>query len=219
MRVFLLHGMGRTPTSMWVLARRLKAAGYRPSLFGYFVTAADLADIYGRFQHHVKRVLAADREAVGGEMPWAVVGHSLGGIITRLASPELPGGWRAFVMLAPPNRPPAMATALRDNPIFRFVTRDAGRKLTDPAFYEGMPRPDVPTLVVAGTRGPRDPRLPFKGAVNDSVVSLAETRLEGARTLEIPAVHTFLMNRADVFAAIREFFAQQGFTPCQEGIA
>ena len=44
-RVFLIHGMGRTPASMWVLDRRLRGAGYHPSLFGYFVTVTDLEEI------------------------------------------------------------------------------------------------------------------------------------------------------------------------------
>lgn len=214
MRVFLIHGMGRTPAAMWVLAGRLKAAGYHPSLFGYFVTVTDLDDIRQRFERHVQQVLDKDRQALNGEaedVPWAVIGHSLGGIVTRMASPALPGGWRAFVMLAPPNRPPVMAQALRDNPVFQLFTQDAGRKLVDPAFYQALPKPEVPTLVVAGTRGPRDPRLPFRGEVNDSVVSLGETRLEGSRTLEVPGVHTFLMNRWDVCSAIQDFFSEQGF--------
>lgn len=208
MRVFLIHGMGRTPASMWVLDRRLRGAGYRPSLFGYFVTASDLEEIAGRFAAHLERVLAAD-----GGGAYAIVSHSLGGLIARLASPRLPPGLKCCVMLAPPNRPPALVHALQDNAVFRLVTRDAGRKLADPGFYDRLPVPPAPVLVVAGTRGPRAEWLPFRGAPNDAILRVDETRLEGAPTLAVSGVHTFLMNRGDVFAAIRQFFGAHGFAP------
>lgn len=201
MRVFLIHGMGRTPASMWILDRRLRGAGHRPSLFGYFVAVNDLDEIAARFAAHVERVVAAD-----GGGPYAVVSHSLGGLITRLASPRLPAGLRCCVMMAPPNRPPAIVSALQDNAVFRLATRDAGRKLADPAFYDSLPVPPAPVLVIAGTRGPRAEWLPFRGALNDSILRVDETRLAGAPTLAVQGVHTFLMNRSDVFAAIRQFF-------------
>lgn len=206
MRVFLIHGMGRTPASMWILDRRLRGAGHRPSLFGYFVTVADLDEIAARFAAHVERVRAADAEG-GEDRGYAVVSHSLGGIVTRLASPRLPPGLRCLAMLAPPNQPPAVVRTLTDNAVFRLLTQDSGRKLNDPAFYESLPVPDVPILVVAGTRGPRAEWLPFAGRPNDSVLRVDETILEGAPTVSVHGVHTFLMNRRDVFAAVRQFLA------------
>lgn len=201
MRVFLLHGMARTAASMAVLAHRLKQAGHRPSLFGYHVLFQSLDEIAGRFRDRVCRVLAED----GPGAPFAVVGHSLGGVVARLAAPGLPPGLARLVLLAAPARPPASALALEGNAVFRRLTRDAGECLRDPAFFEALPRPEVPTLVVAGTRGPLSPRLPFAGDPNDGVVRVSETALEGVERLEVHGVHTFLMNRRDVFEAIREF--------------
>lgn len=212
MRVFLIHGMGRTPVSMWVLDRRLRGAGYRPSLFGYLVTVRDLDDIAARFAAHVERVVAADAERDGGASPgYAVVSHSLGGVITRLAGPRLPPGLACCVMLAPPNRPPTAARVLSENPVFRLFTQDAGKKIADSAFFAELPVPEAPVLVVAGTRGPRAAWLPFGDRPNDSVLLVDETRLEGATTLMVHGVHSFLMNRKDVFDAIRSFFATVGF--------
>jgi len=204
MRVFLPHGMGRSPISMWLLALRLRKAGHRPSLFGYFVAFETFDQITARYLRQVNQVLAEDREAGDDISEWAVVGHSLGNLITRQASPELPPGFARFVMLAPPNQLPASALKLRDNLLYKFFTRDAGQTVSDPAFYESLPVPDVPSLVIAGNAGPMLEWLPFEGP-HDSVVQVEEARLGAIPLLQIPAVHTFLMNRRDVTDAIREF--------------
>jgi len=192
---------------MAVLAWRLRRAGYRTRTFGYAVTFESLERITERFVNRIGSELA------GEPSPWAVVGHSLGCVVTRFAMPRLPAGARAFVMLAPPNHPPAIARALAGNWLFRAFTRDAGRKLVDSEFFAALPRPTMPALVIAGTRGPLASWLPFRGQPNDSIVRVEEARLEGVPLVEIPGAHTFLMNRADVFAKIREFFAQQGLVP------
>jgi len=91
-----------------------------------------------------------------------------------------------------------MARALETNPVFKALTRDAGRKLLDAAFYERLPLPTCPTLVIAGTRGPTARWLPFRGEPSDGVVRVEETRLPGVPHVEVPAIHTFIMNDADV---------------------
>ena len=204
MRVFLPHGMGRSPASMWPLAVRLKRAGHRPSLFGYFVAFETFDQIVNRYLRQVNQVLAEDREMGEDISNWAVVGHSLGNLITRQASPSLPPGFSRFVMLAPPNQPPASARRLRDNFLFKALTRDAGQTVSDPSFFENLPVPDVPSLVIAGDAGPKVGWLPFDGP-HDAVVQVAETRLDDIPVLQIPAMHTFMMNRRDVADVILEF--------------
>ena len=189
MRVFLIHGMGRTQVSMALLARRLRAAGHQTDAFGYFVTKDGLDVIAHKFSRFI------DEKRAAGE-PFAVIGHSLGNVITRMALPL--EGLARFIMLAPPNRPPVMARALQGNPVFRALTRDAGQKLLDDAFYASLPVPQVPTLVVAGTGGPRSSWLPFKGSPSDGVVLVEETRLPGVPHVEVPAIHTFIMNDGEV---------------------
>lgn len=209
MRVFLIHGMARTPVSMWLLKRRLERQGHVCSPFGYSVILSDLDRITERFIERVRQDLEQDRAAGSRDPPsYAVVGHSLGNVITRLASPRLPPGFRGFIMLAPPNRPPVIARALISNPLFRALTRDAGRKLIDESFFDELPMPDVPALVIAGTRGPRAPWLPFGGEPNDAILRVAETRLAGVPSIEVPGMHTFVMNRRDVFEAVRDFLGK-----------
>lgn len=200
MRVFLIHGMGRTSASLALLARRLRAAGHDADPWGYFVTR-DALDVIAH------KWCAFVRAGVKDGQPYAIVGHSLGNVITRLALPDLPAGLSRFVMLAPPNQPPVMARALEGNPIFKVLTRDAGRKLLDASFYERLPVPpsSCATLVIAGTRGPRAKWLPFHGEPSDGVVRVEETRLPGVPHVEVPAIHTFIMNDGEVARLVLRF--------------
>jgi len=199
MQAFLVHGMGRSPRSLALLALRLERAGIRTSRFGYSVIAHDLDAIVARFAEHV-------RERARG--PYAIVGHSLGNVIARKAMPTLPAGLSRLAMLAPPNQPSRLAVMFRDVPLYRALTRDAGQKLGDPAFYEALPLPNVPTLVFAGTVGPRARWLPFAGAASDGVVAVDETRLPGAEHREVRAIHTLIMNDASVAVAIARFLRE-----------
>jgi len=202
MRVVLIHGMGRTSVSLALLAARLRKAGHDTSSFGYFVTRDPLDVIADRFVGHVERHAAGE--------PFAIVGHSLGTVITRLALARLTG-LSHLVMLAPPNQPPALARLLQHNPIFKALTRDAGQRLADAeGFYRALPAPQVPTLVVAGTGGPRFARSPWQGGANDGIVGEAETVLPGAERVEyvsVPAVHTLIMNSAEVTGHVLRFLA------------
>lgn len=208
MRVFLIHGMGRTTTSMASLARDLRTQGHDTTLHGYSVLLHTLDDIADRF-------VATVAEVAGGER-YAVVGHSLGNIITRMASPRLLGLSR-FVMLAPPNKPPAAARMLSDsallNPFFAAFCRDAAKKLTSATFYAQLPVPAVPTLIIAGTRGPRAQVFPWRGAKSDGVVGVDETRIDAAghvdmTHIEVAALHTFVMNHPEVRAHVGRFLAE-----------
>ena len=197
MHVFLVHGMGRTPRSLALLSTRLGRGGLSTSRFGYDVRTHALDEITTRFVAHVG-------ERASGEA-YGIVGHSLGNVIARLASPRLPPGLRRIVMLAPPNRPPRLATLLRDRPMFRALARDAGQRLAYPAFYASLPVPTVPTLVFAGTGGPRTRWLPLGHVDSDGVVAVDETALEGAEHRTVPVLHTFIMNDARVAAEALAF--------------
>ncbi len=206
MRVFLIHGMGRTPLSFALLRRRLQTAGHEVTLFHYLVLRESLEQVSLRFAEQ----LAAHRStalAHGQSESFAVIGHSLGNVITRMCLPL--SGLQRFVMLAPPNRPPVMARTLTQSrvlrPFFAALTRDAGKKLTDDDFFARLPVPDVPSLVIAGNHGPRQPWLPFNGAPSDGVVAVEETILPGVPHVEVQALHTFIMNDLRVARIILRF--------------
>lgn len=192
--------MGRSPLSFALLRRRLDDMGHITSSFGYSVSQQSLESIAAQWVEHIRREVSPNER-------YAVIGHSLGGIITRLASPSLPSGLSKFIMLAPPNRSPAAAQRLRHNRLFQLLTGDAGQKLGDPSFYSTLPVPDVPTLVFAGTAAAGS-LFHREGEVGDAVLSADETRLAGARHVEVRSIHTFIMNNQDVTREIGEFLRQ-----------
>ncbi len=185
MNVLLIHGMGRSSLSMRILGRRLARAGHQPRYFDYFVSRQSLAKIAERYRTWVN-------EASDGE-PYAIVGHSFGGILTRYCANELPPGLRAFAMLGPPNQPPSLAGRLKGRLSYRTLMGDVGQHLGDPSFFASLGRPDAPTRIYVGTAGPGG-RLPFDGRTNDLVVALDESALEGVPMYAVPTVHAVLMN-------------------------
>lgn len=198
----MIHGMGRSPASFAYLARKLRKSGHQVSLFGYTVRNTSLDDIADRFVTHVRTV----RDAEELEVPrYAIVAHSLGSVIARMASPRLPVGFDRFAMLAPPNQAPLLARRLRDVGVFRAMTGDAGQRLSDPEFFRTLPVPDAATIILAGDAAKQITALPFDGAPADGIVSVEETRLDAVRHRVVPAWHTFIMNHPEVVRALSAF--------------
>ena len=193
MHLILIHGQGRTSRSMRLLGWRLQRRGYTVQYFGYSTQRERFTDIRAR--------LAAMLDQMG--KPYAIIGHSLGGILTRAALPQLAHAPEHLIMLGPPNNPPLLARMLNDNPLYQRLTADCGQTLADEEFYARLPRPSVPTTIVAGTAGPQGRWSPFGDAVNDGVVSVAETSLGPEYpSVLVPSIHTFIMNSAEVLPAI-----------------
>ena len=197
MRVLLVHGLGRTPVSCLGLARALHRAGCRVESFPYVAFAQTYETIVRRLVARIERIAAL------GE--YGVVGHSLGGVLLRdalarrTASPP-----RCLVMIGTPNRPPRAARIASLFPPFRWFAGECGARLANPAFYDRLPRPDVPYTLIAGTRGLRGAWAPFRGEPNDGLVALSEARIDEAdEVLTFPVAHTFMMSNAAVQQAVR----------------
>ncbi|HEX9441195.1 MAG TPA: alpha/beta hydrolase [Roseiflexaceae bacterium] len=198
MRLLLIHGMGRTPLSLALLGRRISRQRHIVRYFGYAAFQESFDQIVGR--------LVATIRATADQHPYALIGHSLGGILARAALPALANmPPRHLVMLAPPNQAPLLARRLRKHLLYQLMTRDCGGKLTDQAFYETLPQPTIHTTIIAGTAGPRGHWSPFGDQPNDGVVAVEETRL-GSKTevILVPSVHTLIMNSAQVTRTICE---------------
>lgn len=199
MRALLVHGMGRTPLSLAWLAADLRRAGLQPTLVGYAAWAESFDGMVRRVRAHVARW---EREAV----PYACIGHSLGGLLLRAALGAESARWaRHLVLLGTPNHPPRLALRLAHQMWYRAVNGASGQHLANANFFERLPPVAVPCTVIAGTRENLLTRRFFREAPNDGIVAVDETQLPApARQLTFPVGHTFMMNDARVRAAIRE---------------
>lgn len=200
MDLILIHGLGRTPLSLLRLRRHLRRAGHRALLFGYSPTFETL-------QGATARLLRRVEHRIGGRR-YALVGHSLGTVLIRHALRGLASHPpAACFFLAPPLVACRAAKFFTRFRAFRLATGEMGRLLADDAFMEDLPMPPGPLRIYAGTAGPRAAWLPFGDAPNDGILSVAEaTRDRQAQVLQVPALHTFIMNapqvRADILATL-----------------
>lgn len=204
MKVILIHGLGRTPLSLAGLAHYLRQQGFVTQKFGY----VSFVETYDQIVHRLISVL--QKQAQQGE--YCVVAHSLGSIMIRSAlelAPIQPP--KHIVMLGPPNQPPRLAAyAWRVLP-FQWFSRDCGLNLASPDFYAQLSPPPVPYTIIAGTRGPRGVLSLFGNDINDGIVALEETRIAATdRVIELPVIHTFMMNNSAVKQQIIEALSLVG---------
>uniref|UniRef100_A0A832M262 Alpha/beta hydrolase n=1 Tax=Oscillatoriales cyanobacterium SpSt-402 TaxID=2282168 RepID=A0A832M262_9CYAN len=192
MKVLLIHGLGRSPLSMFNLGWCLQQAGHATEQFGYVAFMESYDRIVERLQVRLKTL--AEQGSYG------VVAHSLGGLLTRSAlglSNIAPPAH--IVMLGTPNQPPRLAAHAWHLPPFQWFAGQCGFNLTCLEFYAAIPPLQAPYTIVAGTSGPTGWLSPFGMEVNDGIVALSETRLSNQdRIVELQVWHTFMMNNRAV---------------------
>lgn len=197
MNVLLVHGLGRTPCSMFRLGAALRRDRHRTGYFAYSPTFESLPRIIDRLAKRL-RLLARSGEPIG------LAAHSLGGLLLRRALIQAPVKVHRLVMLGTPNRPPRMAAYFWRWRAFRWFTRECGRFLASPDAIPAIPPPAVPYLLIAGTAGPRHSWLAFGDEPNDGIVAVSETRIRDSdEPILVPAFHSFLMDDRRVQAAVR----------------
>lgn len=114
-------------------------------------------------------------------------------------------------MLGTPNRPPRLARVLGVRWVYRRIMGECGVNLSSPLFYAGLPVPQVPYTIVAGTAGPRGRWSPFGEEPNDGVVAVTETRIyDDDQLVLLPVTHTFMMNSARVHDVVRRALTMAG---------
>ena len=206
MQALFVHGMGRSPLSGWRLLRQLQRAGLKTSSFGYSVSLEDFAGIRRRLESRLS--LLAER----GD--YVLIGHSLGGVLLRAAINGLPPGTRRprhLFLLGSPLRPALLAQRLGANPFYRALTRDCGQLLGSAARMSEVGPVPVPTTGIVGVCGLLRTHSPFRGELNDGVVSLAEVSADWlADQVRVPVVHSLLPSSRRVAAIILQRLAYPG---------
>lgn len=208
-RLLFVHGMGRSPVSGWPLIWQLKWAGLSTSTFGYSTALETFPGIRGR--------LVARLSSLAAHGDYAVVGHSLGGVLLRAAINGLPPGVRRpryLFLLGSPVHPARLAKRLRANRLYRLMTGDCGQLLGSGSRMAAIGPVGLPTLAVVGVRGLSWKAGPFSGELNDGVVALSEVSAPWLDDrIEVDVVHTLLPSSKRVGDIILTALGRSGESP------
>lgn len=207
--VVLVHGLGRSPTSMLVLRTRLEGAGFRVVSFGYPSTSASMEELVDSLATSVDTCCANAAGAVH------FVTHSMGGVLVRsyLANEVVEVGGRV-VMLSPPNQGSEIIDAFGDSPLLRTVVGPAGARLgTDSdGIAQELGPIDFSLGIITGDRSLNPIGSWLIPGPDDGKVGVERAQLDGAADfMVLPATHTFIMNRSDVAEQVIHFLREGSF--------
>jgi pimeloyl-ACP methyl ester carboxylesterase len=214
--VIALHGLVRFREVMEDVAQHLEKEK------GFDVVEVSYASTRRSLEEHAESLDRVIRNLDVDEVNF--VAHSLGNLVVRrwLAMREekqvdLPRVGR-MVMIAPPNQGAVMARIWRDNKLFGLVMGPSGKQLAE-TWEEVEPKLAIPKCefgIIAGTGG-YNPLLPGD---DDWVVSVAETRLAGAKDFAtFPDNHGQLLGDERVHEAVAGFLTHGRFAPAAEDVS
>lgn len=188
LQILFVHGMGRSPLSALPLLRACRAAGFGTATFSYFTAAQDFESIRSR--------LTGRLAELARQGPYAVIGHSLGGVLLRAALAELPAGSALphhVFLLGSPVQSPRLARRLQGQWLYRQLTGDCGQLLASPERMRLVAPAPAPSTCIIGTRGVQGRHSPFGQEANDGVVAATEVHAPWVEaSIELPVIHTLL---------------------------
>jgi pimeloyl-ACP methyl ester carboxylesterase len=171
--IVLLHGLGRSATSMWLLASRLEDAGY-------FVKRLDYNSIQQSTDEALQDIIVQISQCCQKHhKPVHFVGHSLGGLMVRayLQDHKVDNLGRV-VLLGTPNQGAEAADYFKESWIMRLLGPTAKTLGTDAnSFPKSLIVPYYPVGIIAGQRGRslNDHVIPGK---DDGVVAVEATKID-----------------------------------------
>ena len=186
-RVVLVHGLFMGRHAMALLARRLRRQGFDVDCFAYNTVTGSLNAGTQKLHQELRRRPG----------PVALVGHSLGGLVSLQAAQFTDVSLTAVVLLGSPVQGAKAARILRS--VTGGSRSVVGRALHDWADGRKRPAVAVPVYTLAGTRSTGLGRVVarFKEP-NDGTVTVAETHYPGATACALPVSHTGMLFDAEV---------------------
>ena len=207
-RVLCVHGFMAPHSIMSVLARRLRGEGHPAEVHAYRSTRASMAE-------HA-RGLAERLRSMGGDGGglW-VVGHSLGGLLARLALARHPDlRVEGMVLIASPMRGCLSARRMAGwSAARRWLGPSLAEMASFPTGFKDASSPlGVPVGLIAGGTGTSTGFSAGLPGDNDGRVRVAETLLDEARFRAVVRVrHNLLPFSRRVAALVLRFIKEQSF--------
>jgi len=172
--IVLLHGLGRSNTSMWLLASRLEDAGYYVQRIGYNSLHQKPDDILKDISSQINQCCQKHTHSVH------FVGHSLGGLMVRayLQNNKVDKLGRV-VLLGTPNKGTEAADHFNNSWLMDILGPTAKALGTDDkSFPKSLKAPYYPVGIIAGVVKSElnDPVIPGK---DDGLVSVEATKIDG----------------------------------------
>jgi hypothetical protein len=198
MHIIFVHGMGRTPLSGAPMLLTLKGHGHKVSVLGY----STVLDGFDAIRDRLCKKIAE----VASHGDYALIGHSLGGVLLRSAIACLPpmvARPRHLFLLGSPIKSARLARGFMPRLLYQAMTGDCGQLLASDQRMDAIGACTTATTLIIGTRGLYGEHSPFKNELNDGVVAQSEVCAEWASDqVFVPVIHTFLPASARVAEVI-----------------
>lgn len=211
--VVLLHGYGRSSDSMWLLEKRLVAAGYKVVLIDYpsFENKPELV------------VTSVHQKMAAASLQGAMVhfvGHSMGGLMIRsfLQQQQLGNRLGQVVMLGTPNQGSKLAENYREHWLAKKVS---GLHLilgtSETGLAKQLETPDYSVGVIAGVKK-YSLVTGLVGGENDGLVSVASAQLPGLTDfIKLPVGHAMMRYDSEVARQTIHFLQHGQFKHKEKG--
>jgi len=211
--VVLIHGLGRSSSSMTGMQDALLRGGYHTVNLGYSSTQDDIETIAEKdYPRALHSCIEFKPETIH------FVTHSLGGIVLRKAfSHGKPENLGRVVMLSPPNKGSKLVDTIRDWWLFQRLMGPAGQQLTTGLDFKALQlgKADFDFGIITGNRHAFfDSWFAFMiPGVDDGKVSVENAKLEGMDDFLVTNdSHPFIMNSEYVQKETLHFLQYGKFT-------
>lgn len=208
--VLILHGLGDSRVHAEPMAEYLADEG------GYVTFCVGYPSLFNDIGADAQ-ALASVIKHLDGIEEINLVGHSMGNLVIRhyLGDQTDPAKGltpdpriKRIVMIAPPNNGSELAEQYGDNPAFVIGLGIAGQELGK-RWQELAPKLATPACefgIIAGGKGDDSGLLPVLKGDNDGVVTVASTRLPGARDfIVLRRLHFFMLDSRQVMRYTLQF--------------